>query len=74
MSDEELLEMYEREWKILMNKVNEVEENIVQIRKRITSNAAQQMLAPDVAESPQKCTTEKLCPVHNVWHAALPRR
>jgi hypothetical protein len=51
MSDDELLEMYEREWKSLMDKVNEVEENIVQIRKRITNNAAQQMLAPDVAES-----------------------
>jgi len=36
--------------------------------------AAQQPLAPDVAESPQKCTTEKLCPVHNVWHVAPPRR
>ncbi len=24
-------------------------------------------------ESPPKCTTEKLCPVHNVWHAAPPR-
>jgi hypothetical protein len=42
MSDEELLEMYEREWKSLMDKVNEVEENIVQIRKRIANNAAQQ--------------------------------
>lgn len=30
-------------------------------------------LAVDVAESPQKCTTEKLCPVHNVWHASPPR-
>jgi len=25
-------------------------------------------------ESPQKCTTERLCPVHNVWHAAPPRK
>ena len=37
-------------------------------------NAAQQPLALDVAESPRKCTTEKLCPVHNVWHAAPPRK
>jgi len=36
--------------------------------------AAQQPLALDVAESPRKCTTEKLCPVHNVWHAAPPRK
>ena len=25
-------------------------------------------------ESPPKCTTERLCPVHNVWHAAPPRK
>ena len=25
-------------------------------------------------ESPAKCTTEKLCPVHNRWHAAYPPR
>ena len=25
-------------------------------------------------ESPQKCTTEKLCPVHNRWHAPVPPR
>jgi hypothetical protein len=31
------------------------------------------MRAPDVGESEQKCTTEKLCPVHNVWHAKAPR-
>ena len=35
--------------------------------------AAQQMRAADVGESEQKCTTEKLCPVHNIWHAKAPR-
>lgn len=25
-------------------------------------------------ESPSKCTTDRLCPVHNVWHAAPPRK
>jgi len=47
MSDEELLEMYEREWKSLMDKVNEIEENIVQTRLRIEKrNAAQQSVRP----------------------------
>lgn len=31
-------------------------------------------LALDAAESPQKCATEKLCPIHNVWHAEPPRK
>lgn len=31
--------------------------------------------APDGATgAAQKCTTETLCPVHNVWHAKPPRR
>ena len=30
--------------------------------------------ALDAATVAPKCTTEKLCPVHNVWHAAPPRR
>lgn len=34
---------------------------------RLTQRAA------DVGESEPKCTTEKLCPVHNVWHAKSPR-
>ena len=41
---------------------------------RAAEQYAQQPLALDVAESPRKCTTEKLCPVHNVWHAAPPRK
>ena len=24
--------------------------------------------------SEAKCTTERLCPVHNIWHAARPKR
>ncbi len=30
--------------------------------------------ALDAATVAPKCTTEKLCPVHNVWHAAPPRK
>ena len=36
--------------------------------------AAQPMPAPDAVESALKCTTDRLCPVHNVWHAKAPRR
>ena len=30
--------------------------------------------ALDAATPAAKCTTERLCPVHNVWHAAPPRK
>lgn len=36
--------------------------------------AAQQTHALDAATPEQKCTTERLCPVHNVWHASPPRK
>lgn len=35
MNDTELLEALEREWKSLMNRINEIEEEIVSIRARI---------------------------------------
>lgn len=54
-------------WKVVLFALDEENYSRLEI-------AAQQPLAPDVAESPRKCTTEKLCPVHNVWHAAPPRR
>ena len=30
--------------------------------------------ALDAATVAPKCTTDRLCPVHNVWHAAPPRK
>jgi len=30
--------------------------------------------ALDAATASPKCTTERLCPVHNVWHASPPRK
>ena len=30
--------------------------------------------ALDAATVTPKCTTDRLCPVHNVWHAAPPRK
>ena len=47
MTDDELLEMYEREWKKLMDEVNEVEEKIVHVKNRIAKNAAQPLRAVD---------------------------
>jgi len=35
MSNEELIETLEREWKSLMNRINEIEEEIISIRARI---------------------------------------
>ena len=35
MNDKELLETLEREWKSLMNRINEIEEEIVSIKARI---------------------------------------
>jgi hypothetical protein len=46
---------------------------IESIQAALDEIAAQQMRAADVGESEPKCTTEKLCPVHNVWHAKPPR-
>ena len=40
---------------------------------QVKRHAAQQSVVLTGLESPPKCTTEKLCPVHNVWHAAPPR-
>ena len=42
-----------------------------EIERRLS---AQQTHALDAATPEPKCTTEKLCPVHNVWHAAPPRK
>jgi len=42
-----------------------------EIERRLS---AQQTHALDAAAVAPKCTTEKLCPVHNVWHAAPPRK
>ncbi len=36
--------------------------------------AGQQSVHLTGLQSPRKCTTETLCPVHNVWHAKPPRR
>lgn len=40
----------------------------VRIERGLTQHAL------DAATVAPKCTTEKLCPVHNVWHAAPPRK
>lgn len=47
MTNEEQLESLEREWKSLMNQVNEVERKIVQLRGIISKEAAQQKRVPD---------------------------
>jgi len=54
-TDEVLLEIYEREWKSLMNKVNEVEEYIVQTRARIKNKAAEQSVQPTLLTVCPKC-------------------
>jgi hypothetical protein len=49
--------------------INEIPDE--QLESRL---AAQQSAHLTGLQSPPKCTTEKLCPVHNVWHASPPRR
>jgi hypothetical protein len=50
------------EWQLLCHDVLGV------IETHLTQHAL------DAATVAPKCTTEKLCPVHNVWHAAPPRK
>jgi len=42
-----------------------------EIERRLS---AQQTHALDAATVTPKCTTDRLCPVHNVWHAAPPHK
>ena len=70
--DSEIVKLF-WEWYFPYNNQEIYKDDIAKMAFVAGYNAAQQMRAPDVGESEQKCTTKKLCPVHNVWHAKAPR-
>ena len=49
------------------------QKDLAEMLNRVISGRLTQH-ALDAATVAPKCTTEKLCPVHNVWHAAPPRK